>query len=46
MRGCEVDYEFTKKGVFYNVPDHDKIKSNLGDENSNTMLNAFGFEYI
>ena len=49
-RGCEVDYGFTEKHIFYNVPDYDKILNNLSktsDEvNEGALLNAFGFEHI
>lgn len=49
-RGCEVDYGFTKKDIFYNVHDYDRIKQNLSKNNSeineDTLLNAFGFENI
>jgi hypothetical protein len=49
-RGCEVDYGFTEKNIFYKVPDYVKIEkkllkaSNKIDEDS--LLNAFGFEYF
>jgi hypothetical protein len=49
-KGCEVDYGFTENGIFYNVPDYEKIKTNLSKGNNiltrNEMLNAFGFEDI
>lgn len=49
-RGCEVEYGFTNKNIFYKVPDYDKIKNNLSkisDMNiEDALLNAFGFEYI
>ena len=49
-RGCEVDYGFTEKGIFYKVPDFEKIKGNFSKVNNIVkdidMLNAFGFEYV
>jgi len=49
-RGCEVDYGFTKKNIFYKVPDYDKINNNLSktsnEINEGVLLNAFGFEHI
>ncbi|QCE42406.1 hypothetical protein [Psychroserpens sp. NJDZ02] len=45
-RGCEVEYGFTEKGVFYKVRDYEKIMANLEMTNSGDLLNAFGFEYI
>lgn len=45
-RGCVVDYGFTAKSIFYKVPDYDKIINNLSKTNEDTLLNAFGFEYI
>ena len=49
-RGCEVEYGFTDKSVFYKVPDYLIIKNNLSKTNDtiteNVMLNAFGFENI
>jgi hypothetical protein len=46
FRGCEVNYGFTEESVFYKVPDYEKIKANLGEENSSNLLNAFGFENV
>jgi len=53
-RGCEVDYGFTikngKANLFYRVPDHEEIYTNISktkkELNKETILNAFGFEYI
>ena len=49
-RGCKVDYGFTKKNIFYKVPDYDNINSNLSktsnEINEGVLLNAFGFEHI
>lgn len=49
-RGCEVDYGFTEKNLFYKVPDYEVIEKNLlkaRDKNNEvSFLNAFGFEYI
>jgi hypothetical protein len=49
-RGCEVDYGFTEKDIFYKVPDYDNVKNNLSktsiEINESVLLNAFGFEHI
>jgi hypothetical protein len=49
-RGCEVDYGFTAKNIFYKVPDYDKIINNIsktnGEINEDAVLNAFGFECL
>lgn len=49
-RGCEVDYGFTIKNIFYKVPVYNKIINNLSKTNENinedALLNAFGFEYF
>lgn len=49
-RGCEVNYGFTEKDIFYQVPDYDNVKNNLSktsiEINESVLLNAFGFEHI
>jgi len=48
--GCEVEYGFTRKNIFYKVPGLDNIKMNLSNSsiaiNKGSLLNAIGFEYI
>lgn len=49
-KDCEVNYGFTEKDIFYLVPKHEEIKTNLSkfnkEINESLILNAFGFENI
>ncbi|WBX68215.1 hypothetical protein PG910_08850 [Tenacibaculum dicentrarchi] len=47
-KDCKIEYGFKDNNIYYNVPNHKEIETNITNTKSDKgdILNAFGYEYI